>query len=136
MHWLQHKNLSSLRGPILGKINKKHQKCPFFKNAIFWQFFLFFSSKWDFIKTWSFLCCNQSIQTLYLSYKTALKDYFHFLPYNGGFAFADPWYGRQKFSLEKKKKTIFIYKTTPRNIWGSNLFPLLRKIEELVLPPY
>ena len=31
--------------------------------------------------------------------------------------------------------SIFIYKTTPKNTWGSNLFQILRKMEELVPPP-
>ena len=40
--------------------------------------------------------CKQYIKTLHLSYKRALLDDFKFLPYNGGFAFPDPWYKGQK----------------------------------------
>ena len=48
----------------------------------------------------------------------------------------DPCYGGQNSVLKfMGEKSVFIYKTTPKNTWGSNLFPILRKMEELVAPP-
>ena len=44
-----------------------------------------------------------------------------------------------KNSVLKLKKYIFpylLYKTTPKNTWASSLSPILRKMEEIVPPPY
>ena len=65
--------------PFLKKSRKIAQNDNFKKNTIFFlSLFLDFLKKWDLAESWGFLCCNQCIKTLHLSYQTPLYDDFHF----------------------------------------------------------
>ena len=58
--------------------------------------------------------------------------FFIFLPYDGGVCFFRPLVGGGvKIQLKKIIKYIKLH----LNTWGPNVFPMLRKIEELVSPP-
>ena len=72
--------------PFLKKSVKNHPKIQFFQKCDF-LWVSWFSQKWDFAESWSFLWCNQYIKTLHLRYQMTILDDFHFLPYNGGVCF-------------------------------------------------
>ena len=137
MHWLQRKKTSPLCDVSFPKKQgKTAEKYHFSKMPIFYGFFWFFQ-KWDFVESWGFLRCNQCNKTLHLNRQMTLSDDFHFSPYNGWVRFFRPLVGGVKIQFWHFLKIIsfLIHKTTPKNTWGSNVFPMLRKMEELVPPP-
>ena len=136
MHWLQRKKPHLSTKSHFWKNEEKPPKSNIFsKMPIFYSFSWFFQ-KWDFVESWGFLRCNQCIKTLHLSYQMTLSDDFHFSPYNGGVRFFRPPVGGVKIQFWHFFKIILflIHKTTPKNTWGSNVSPMLRKREELVPP--
>ena len=102
---------------------------------IFYGFSCFFLQKWDFVESWDFLRYNQCIKTLHLIYQMTLSDDFHFSPYKA--CFQTPGREGKNSVLEFffLNNFILMHKTTPKNIRGSNVSPVLRKMEKLVPPP-
>jgi hypothetical protein len=86
--------------------------------------FSWFFQKWDFAESWGFLRCDQCIKTLHLSYQTARKHDFHFLPYNGVVRFFRPLVRGVKIQFWNFKKIFssFSYKTTPKTP-GHQVYP-------------
>ena len=115
---------------FLKKNWKTAKKCSFF------MFYFLFFQKWDFAESWGFLRCNHCIKTLHLSYQMTLSDDFHFSSHNGGVRFFRPLVEGVKIQFWHFLKLIssLMHQTTPKTTWGSNVSPMLRKMEELVPP--
>ena len=82
------KNPGSLKSPILER--KNAQNDHFSKMTIFWRFSWFKKKNWTLQRAGFFLCCNQCIKTLHLSYQTLPYEDLHFLGYNAFSQFFRP----------------------------------------------
>ena len=111
------------------KNQEKPPKTVIFEKIVFFLDFSWFFQQQYIAKSWGFLCCNQCIQTLHLSYQTPPYDDFHFSGYNGFLQFFRPPVPGVK------RKILFIFKIFSVFLWHKAYKTVQKRTSVEIVPP-